>query len=317
MMAKTSSFWRNIRLFLLLICLIGVDSNAQTRMAFWNVENFFDIHNDPSTADDDFTPSGLRHWTWKRLAAKRDGIAKTLIAMQAPVVVGLAEIENEMVLKELCFGSPLRQLHYDYVHYDSPDPRGIDCALLYRKDSVVITESGPVNVSDSSKGLKCRDILLVGMVLNGGDTIFCLVNHWPSKLGGASAETHRQHIAMRLIRLMDSIGTVHPRVTIVAMGDFNATTQEMEGLLSGSTLHSQMDSDAKKNGSYNYQGVWQLIDHVYSNNPKTVKASIFRAKHLLEKDARHLGMKPRRTYVGYRYHGGISDHLPILMELHP
>lgn len=310
------SFWLKI-FFVSVACSLALPTSAQYRIAFWNVENYFDTKDDPVKNDNEYTPSGERHWTWKRFQAKRDGIAKTIIDMGSPIVMGLSEVENHEVLKELCQASPLRRLRYGFIHYDSPDARGIDCALLYRKDSVKVIEQRAISVSDSASGFFKRDILLAGLRLPNGDTLYCFVNHWPSKLGGAEAAVKRQAIALRLASLMDSVARHHPHAEVIAMGDFNSTPDELKAMLPPRSLRSLMDALPSGEGSYNYQGVWQLIDHmlaVPSQKTKTLHAAIFHASYLLERDKKHMGQKPRRTYTGPRYHGGLSDHLPIYLD---
>ena len=159
--------------------------------AWWNVENLFDTRDDPDTDDDEFTPEGEKHWTRRRLNDKVNGIYKTLLMMNLPDVVGLGEVENNYVLRELCQGTPLAQVPYRYVHYDSPDRRGIDVALIYRTDRFTVTASRKVNVSDSAEGYFTRDILIVEGVTSTGDSVCLLVNHWPSKRGGGRHATAR------------------------------------------------------------------------------------------------------------------------------
>ena len=121
-------------------------------MAFWNVENYFDTQHDTLKEDMEFTPTGKNHWTAKRYADKRNKIYKMVAAMQWPVVVGLAEVENDRVLRDLCRYTPLRRYGYEFVHYESPDRRGVDCALLYRKELFTVFESQRIDVSDSTEG---------------------------------------------------------------------------------------------------------------------------------------------------------------------
>ena len=195
-------------------------------MAFWNVENYFDTQHDTLKEDIEFTPTGKNHWTAKRYADKRNKIYKMVAAMQWPAVVGLAEVENDRVLRDLCRFTPLRNQGYEFVHYESPDRRGIDCALLYRKEVFEVFESRRIDVSDSSEGFYTRDILMVGGVLGGGDSCYVFVNHWPSKRNGAVAERHRMEIARLLLGLMDSIRQTHPRALVLALGAFNSAPEE-------------------------------------------------------------------------------------------
>ena len=213
------------------LLLISLAANAQVcrttiSVAWWNVENYFDTRNDSLTNDDEFTPDGTYHWTHRKFNAKRDGLYKTLLMMDFPDVVGLGEVENAFVLRELCYGTPLRDKNYAYVHYDSPDRRGIDCALLYRKDRFTVTASRPVSLSDSATGYFTRDILCVEGLTSKGDTLVLLVTHWPSKRGGDAADRHRMEAALTLRALMVSLATEHPGAAVIAMGDFNATADE-------------------------------------------------------------------------------------------
>ena len=319
-----------------LLLLSSLTLGAQEGQAFfsagwWNVENLFDTRNDSLTLDDDFTPEGSYHWTRNKFETKRNGIYKTLLLMDLPDVVGLAEVENSYVLRELCQATPLRQAHYTYVHYDSPDRRGIDVALLYRTDRFTVATSRPICVSDSTVGFFTRDILLVEGNTLAGDTLALLLNHWPSKRGGATAELHRKRIALTLRHLMDSLHTAHPAAIVLAMGDFNATTDE-EVLsthfgLGDSCRNAEGVVDLvcqlpKNWGSYKYQGQWDYIDHLLLRLPDgssiRADADLIRLDHLLSDELHRPGQRPHRTYQGPKYLGGLSDHLPLLLQLqHP
>lgn len=295
--------------------------------AWWNVENLFDTRDDPRTRDEDFTPQGDLHWTRRKMEAKIQGIYKTLVMMELPDVVGLGEVENKYVLRELCQGTPLAQVPYRYVHYDSPDSRGIDVALLYRTDRFTVTASRTVNVSDSAEGFFTRDILVVEGVTGGGDTVCLLLNHWPSKRGGDEAEQHRLEIARTLRSLMLELHDRHPHAAVVAMGDMNSTADEAplaQGMGFGS---DSVNPDGIRNltlrlprdwGSHKYQGQWRYIDQVFllADEPWEVrKLKLFKFDHLLVDDGNHPGQRPKRTNLGPRYEGGISDHLPLMLRL--
>lgn len=304
---------------LVLIVCIMVSSlvYGQTRIAFWNVENYFDTRNDTLTNDDDFTPTGSYHWTRQRYNAKRDAIAKTLVAMGMPAVVGLAEVENRWVLDDLCRSTLMAKGGYEVVHRDSPDRRGIDCALLYRKGLVQLLENKYFSVSDSSKGFFTRDILMVSFCLPGGDTVYCFVCHLPSRRSGERSEGKRQIVAGCLSRAMDSVSERHPAALVVAMGDFNATSDEVGEMLPSPRFCSLMDSVALHRGTYVFRGVWQRLDHavaVCGESAWRCHADIFEADFLLEPTVMQLRQQPYRTYRGPRYHGGISDHLPIYVD---
>ncbi len=314
----------------LLLSAIIVQAQEESRVftaAWWNVENLFDLRDDPATNDDDFTPQGEMHWTRRKLNAKLQGIYKTLTMMDLPDVVGFAEVENKYVLRELCQGTPLGQVPYRYVHYDSPDRRGIDVALIYRTDRFNVTASRPVSVSDSAEGFFTRDILVVEGVTSWGDSVCLILNHWPSKRGGEEAETHRLRIADTLRHLMVDLHMAHPEAAVVAMGDMNSTADEApvsEGMGFGSDsvnpdgirlLTQRLPHDW---GSHKYQGVWNYIDQVFllaDDGWQVQKLKLLKFDHLLTVETNRPGMRPMRTNVGPRYEGGLSDHLPLLLRL--
>lgn len=314
---------------MLIGCLFLVVSGllrAQTRLACWNLENFFDTVDDTLTLDDAFTPQGENHWTYSRFVRKRDMLYKTVAAMGYPALVGLVEVENGRVLDELCQGTPLRRQGYSWVHFDSPDRRGIDCALLYRSDKLRLLRSRPVGVSDTAEGFYTRDMLLVEGCLAQGDTLCVLVNHWPSRKGGIRADNYRSRIAGRLRRVMDSLHTVHPDAWVVAMGDFNAAPGEVMRSMakpvdsaSGGPLNLMAGLEPEP-ASYKYQGRWEWIDQILCYMPtaeilSTLRGSVFTAPWLLAVDERYMGLKPLRTYRAMVYLGGVSDHLPVYVDL--
>lgn len=292
------------------------------RAAFWNCENYFDTEHDTLKEDQAFTPAGENHWTPRRYADKRNKIYKLVAAMQWPVAMGLAEVENDRVLRDLCLGTPLRRMHYQFVHFESPDRRGVDCALIYRSDCFQVTESRNIYVSDTAAGFYTRDILLVGGVLKEGDTCFFLVNHWPSKLGGATADHYRMGIAQQLLHTMDSLQHAHPTALVLAMGDFNASPEEEaiskglgfgHGERNAQGFYNLMYDVPKGTGTYKYQDSWSCIDQMIANRP--LKIEIFQPGFMLKEDSKYLGMKLFRTYSGMRYLGGYSDHLPIIATI--
>lgn len=306
---------------------VGAQEHSTFTAAWWNVENLFDTHDDPNTGDDEFTPGGEKRWTRRKLDAKVQGLAKTLVMMDLPDVVGMAEVENAYVLRELCNGTPLMRAGYHYVHHDSPDRRGIDCALIYRADRFRVTEHRAVSLSDSAASFFTRDILVVEGVTTDGDTVCLLVNHWPSKRGGGEADVRRLQAAQTLRRLMLDLRDKHPGAAIIAMGDMNSGADEpaiAEGMgFGGDTVNP----DGIRNltarlprdwGSHKYQGLWDYIDQMYllaDGRWLVKKLKLIRFDHLLTGETGRPGVRPRRTNVGPRYEGGLSDHLPLLLKI--
>ena len=311
---------------------------ARYRLIFCNVENLFDTKNDSCKNDDAFTPSGDNHWTQRRYRQKLTNICRVLAAageqgdghVEMPIAVGLAEVENDRVLHDLCRGTALRRFSYMYVHYESPDKRGIDNALLYRPDCFTPFFTQAVNVSDSTIDLSTRDILLVEGKTRDGDTLILLINHFPSKLGGATADSKRDHVAQKLQYVMDTLFRCHPHAAIVVMGDFNASPDEPEiartlmqnGKSDFVNLMSRME---RGTGSHNYQGKWSYLDQILvpaamlcgrcSLQVNEGAARLFAPDFMLVDDERHLVRKPFRTYLAMKYQGGFSDHLPVYIDL--
>jgi len=317
---------RLVYAFLILLLPLNVEAQTFTA-AWWNVENLFDTRDDPRTNDDDFTPQGDYHWTRRKLQAKLQGIAKTLAMMDLPDVVGLAEVENSYVLRELCTGTPLSRVGYRYVHHDSPDKRGIDVALIYRQDRFRVLRDSVVRVSDSAEGFFTRDILVVEGVTPQGDTLCFVLNHWPSKKGGEEAEAHRVEIAARLRGIMKELQAKYPQGAVVAMGDMNSTADEQPMSVGMAFGDDSVNADGIRNltlrmprdwGSHKFQGQWDYIDQVLllaGDGWLVGDLKVMRYDHLLTAEKNRPGVRPKRTNQGTRYEGGLSDHLPLRLRL--
>ena len=161
-------------------------------IAFYNTENLFDLQNDQKTNDDDFLEKSAKRWNKERFERKvyKTGLAISRIGFEEtqrpPTIIGLAEVENNNVLAELIQSKELNAYNYGFIHYDSPDERGIDVALLYNKDYFTVIQSETFSVYiENDLGVidYTRDILLVSGLLDGQQMHF-IVNHWPSRHEG-------------------------------------------------------------------------------------------------------------------------------------
>ena len=295
------------------VCLLipGEDSLV---VMFWNLENFFDWKGDGFEEG--------RHWTRKRFLRKCQAISKAVhwIADQeggVPDVIGLAEVENTFVLERLLDETSLYRYGYRIVHFDSPDPRGIDVALLYRSPRLELLSARPLRVSNrGGPELRTRDILLAEFVSSGGDTLAFLVNHHPSKYGGDS-DWKREAALGRLREATDSLAA-SGRGRIVAMGDFNDTPEAM-GAYSERMVNLAAPLALKGEGTIKYSGRWEMIDMFFVSPAMAaegVRMKVVKVPFLIVRDSAHSGEKPLRTYSGPRYLGGVSDHLPIVLDLH-
>ncbi len=326
--------------FLLFLVLVGTAfSQEKYNVMFYNVENFFDTEDNPHTADEEYLPGGKRNWSKYRMYDKNDKVGKVILSAGAwyiPALVGLCEVESDAIGKILTKASPLKDLNFGYLHQESQDRRGIDVMLLYRKDyyTPIDTRFYPVEYATDST-FKSRDILYSKGML-GGDTLHVFVNHWPSKYGGVMATIPlRKAAALTLKRRTDSIMSRSPMAKIIIMGDLNDAAYEpslVEAL--GAVRYEEASPGALINlswpivdagkGTHKYRGEWSVIDHfivshglLQGKGLKTTKNSmrLVDLDFLLEKDDRYVGLQPKRTYRGYTYHGGYSDHLPIMLEL--
>ena len=313
-----------MKLLYVFVCLLilgrpGEGRQDCFRVLFWNVENFFDWH-DGGTSDSDaeFSAGGPRHWTARRFFAKCHAIAKTVLYLAdregaLPDVIGLAEVENRFVLYKLLTETLLRKTDYAIVHYDSPDPRGIDVALLYRRDRLDTIRTFPAAVP----GVATRDMLVAQLRTRGGDSLAVIVCHHPSKYGGAAADPKREAAVGRLAALSDSLRTAG-WTRQVAIGDFNDTPDApLYRSLSQHYVNFAQPLAERGEGSIRFQGCWELIDQCFVS-PELAPGAEYRICHipfLTAHDSAYAGEKPLRTYSGPRYLGGVSDHCPVWLRM--
>jgi predicted extracellular nuclease len=305
------------------------------------VENLFHPSDDSLKADDDFTPTGSYHWTYKKYFKKISMVGKVIVAAgmgDPPWLVGLAEIENEQVLKDLCYKSPLRAYRYRYVHYDSPDRRGVDVALLYRDSCVRILRSEKIPVVfPFDTFARSRDILYAVVQFPSGDSLHVFVNHWTSRYGGYAATVPKRNHYADVVRMcVDSLIRGAPQAKILITGDFNdyATDESMADhlrvreygpRLPRDTLYNLMLPLARQSlrGSHKHEDFWGCLDQFVVSDAwltdtvgvrQVGGADIFGADFLLVEDDKYGGRKNYRTFLGPRYIGGFADHLPVFVE---
>jgi endonuclease/exonuclease/phosphatase family metal-dependent hydrolase len=293
------------------------------RVVNYNVENLFHPAHDSvagvPTADEEWTQDGERHWTFTRYKRKTENIARVLTVMgewDGVDVVGLQEVENAACLKRLCY--TLRRNEYDFVHYESPDRRGIDVALIYKKARIDTIRTRAISVALQSANLgryeTTRDILYVSARVDKRDTIHFFVCHLPSQRGGYAETQWKREIAKKTLQqAVDSVFALHPQAKIVVMGDMNSAPKDD---LTGLTNRMTGVQSERAKGTHKWHGQWTCLDQFYTS-PAMDSSSvvrIFDAEWIMEQDDKYMGLKPKRTFNGYRYQDGFSDHLPILLE---
>jgi len=341
-----------LMLLLFFVCLSFYSLEAQNtesesgdayRVMFYNVENLFDPYDDSLKRDEEFTPDGERHWTNYKFYDKLNKIYKVIMAVgewQPPAIVGLSELENRFVLEKLIWETPLKNFDYRIIHHESPDRRGIDVGLIYRASMFepFHDEAIPVVFADDTS-YKTRDILYVKGLVGGKQMVHIFVNHWPSRYGGYMATVIRRNEAAAILKQKtDSLLAVNPRSAIIIMGDFNdgphdeSFAKVLKAIMPESEIIPQnyynlslLKQDDWNFGTLKYRESWDIFDQVVVSGNllmenadlmiKDKKACIFHADFLLEKDNTYLGFKPFRTFTGFKYNGGYSDHLPVYLDL--
>lgn len=314
-------------------------------IAFYNVENLFDYENDPLIFDDDYTPDGKNNWTKEIYEAKIANIARVISEIGAdqsgtsPALIGLCEIENRRVLEDLVNHKHLLKDDYGIVHFDSPDRRGIDVALLYKKKlftpiNYVAKELLIYDDVDTSKRVYTRDQLLVSGMLDG-EKISVIVNHWPSRRGGEERSRPKRISAAKLNKkIIDSLFSEDPYSKIITMGDFNddpinpsiKRTLKAKGRnkdLKLKEFYNPMEALYKKGqGTLAYRDNWNLFDQIIISTELTIKdyssyrfykAGIFNKNYLINQRGRYKGY-PFRSFSG-GFTGGYSDHFPVYIYL--
>lgn len=310
------------------------NSSETYTIAFYNIENLFDIENDPLTNDDDFLPTSAKRWTIKRYQNKLMKLGTVISKIGdeetegAPAIIGLAEVENQKVLMDLVRSKDLIDEDYSFVHYDSMDERGIDVALLYKRDVFSVKNSETFSVYlENEIGLQdyTRDILLVQGQLHN-EPINIIVNHWSSRREGEKeTEFKRLASANKVNAIIKRLKDEDNNAKIIVMGDFNDNPDDgsMSLLENESNLYNPFKTVwSREKGSLNHNFNWNLFDQIlFSTNFFDIKntnlnfsrADVFNTKFLTQYHGKYKG-QPFRTYVGKKYKGGYSDHFPVYIE---
>ena len=313
------------------------------RFVSYNVENLFDMFDDPEKADDEFLPWGFRGWNKDRYNKKLKDIYKVLVNMggwELPEIIGLIEVENRLVLEELISRTPLSMHGYAIIHHDSPDARGIDVAIIYRKEHFIplYDEAIPVRFPFDTMA-RTRDILYVSGIVNKKDTLHILLCHYPSRRGGQATSEPRRVFVSTLVRAkVDSILAINPAANIIVAGDLNdepanrsvyevlRAKGKMADMQAGDLYNYMYPMKEKGLGTYKFQGFWNMLDHIIVSSGLLDKSSglyslphsahIFRPDWLTVPDDASPGVKPFYTFTGAVYTGGYSDHFPVYLDLY-
>lgn len=300
-------------------------------IAFYNLENLFDTADDAYTLDKDFTPEGEFQWSQDRYNRKIQNLANVISKIGRkqselpPVFLGVSEVENDTCLEDLIQADKLKPYQYDFVHYNSPDERGIDVAFLYQKEyfELIYSDNYPLMlIDDTGDRDYTRDILLVHGKLFG-KPVYVLVNHWPSRNNGTNYSSYKRvQAAKQVNEIVNNIYKESETAKIIIMGDFNDEPNSdsiKNNLMSDAFFNPMLELQQNKKGSVRYSNKWYIFDQIImsynflNNTPnqlKFISADIFNDHFLQETKGKRKG-SPKRTFVGKWHLGGYSDHFPV------
>jgi predicted extracellular nuclease len=332
--------------FLSSVLLCSLTNLAQTKapitIAFYNCENFFDTKDDPNKKDEEYLPEAATKWDETRYNNKLQKVAQVLDSTVAgpalPNLVGLVEIENNEVLKDLLAKSQFSTKSYSSLSTDSPDERSIDCGLLYDKSVFTLVDFKELNATNPALGdYKTRNILFATLEATNGDVFYVFVNHWPSRREGEKESEPRRIFAAQQVRdKINELQKKDPKAKVIVMGDFNDHPDNnsiLNTLKANDTPKEKTDLynayytlDKEKQGTHYYNKEWRVLDQIivsqgllnakkgYSFDPKN--AHILKKDFVLFKNNKTGEERPSRTFgPENKYYNGYSDHLAIYVEL--
>ena len=337
----------------LLFCLMTMfllDASAQIKnykvciVAFYNLENLYDTINNPMVDDDEFTPSGVKQYTGEIYKDKLTKLATVIsmigtdISPAGPVLLGLAEVENDTVMNDLVYHPLLRHRHYQLIHYNSQDARGVDVALLYDPKYFLPQKAEKLFVQlprNSKEAFYTRDILYVTGQM-AGETVHVYVNHWPSRRGGEDRSVPARGAAATVCRKhVSAILEKEPNAKIIIMGDLNDNPDnpsitkilqakgKRSAVKPGELFNPWAELYEKGIGTLANRDSWGLFDqiiisHAWLNDRQEglfyYQQAIFSRSFMIENSGRYKGY-PMRTWDGNSYRGGYCDHFPTYLIL--
>ncbi len=313
-------------------------------IGFYNFENLFDTLDTPNKIDEEFTPQGANRYDTKIYLDKLNNLAQVVAELGTEItpdgiaILGTAEIENRKVLEDFVQHPLIKSRNFQIVHYESPDERGIDVALIYQPKYFQVITSRPIEVEiyeDNNERSYTRDILFVSGWFDG-EPIHIMVNHWPSRRGGEAATQPLRNYAANLCKtIADSLLQADPNAKVLIMGDLNDdpsspsvrevlnAKQKKEQVKPGSFFNPMYDYYKKGIGTLAYQDAWSLFDQIIIShgwiNEKAggyqfYQAHVHNKSYLTQTTGQFRGY-PLRAYVGSTYMGGYSDHFPVYLYL--
>mgnify|MGYP000852316132 CR=1 FL=1 len=337
-------FWVSIiATFIFAQTSLQAQNSKYISIGFYNLENLFDTIDTQEVNDTEFTPFEAKKWNSQKYAEKLDNMARVISGISTDItpeglaIVGLCEVENKEVVQDLIDHPLLKTRHYKIAHFNSPDKRGIDVALIYQSELFELESSlhFPLKIEGRLDFFSRDQLLVSGKLL--GEKVHFLVNHWPSRSGGEERSKHLRNAAADLSRsVYDFIVSLDPDAKVIIMGDLNDDPHNSSILehLKASSDKSLLNQgylynpyallhNADNFGSLAYRGKWNLFDQIIISPSLTKakrnkwhlkEASVYDAGFLKNQEGKYEGF-PFRTYAGSTYLGGYSDHFPVYILL--
>ncbi len=339
---------KKINSLLIIIFLFISTCDAQEAdtlyVAFWNLQNLFDTVDDPEKNDESFLPDGDMEFTPERLDKQMYNLSRVIRLMNngnGPDLLGVCEVENRAVLSSMV-NKFLPELDYKIAYLESPDNRGVDNGLLYKKDKFKLLnlQADTVHLSD---GWPTRLIFGVNLLNQNDEKITVFVNHWPSRSGGQEeSEPNRIAAAQTLRGAVDRIFNKDVNAKIIAIGDFNDEPVNISVLetlkaypLKCDSLHAEFEEETTGElynisysafesglGTYKYKDDWNMLDQVIVSGSLVTSENFFylcnsfevyKPNNIVTQSGKYKGA-PFPTYGGRRYLGGYSDHYPVIAK---
>lgn len=291
-------------------------------IVFYNVENLFDTLDTENKNDEEFLPNGKKEWNADKYNTKLEHINKVFNEFNHPLIMGVCEIENKSVVRDIVNYGKLKGL-YGVVHTESLDKRGIDNAIIYDSTLLTLVESGIVRF-DMPEGFSPSRDIVWAKFSQGKDSMYVMVNHWPSRYGGQiKSEPKRLVAATAAAEFIDSLQLINKKVKIVFMGDLNDYPGNIAPEMISERLTPMITNESGEyGGTHSYHGEWGVLDHIMVSSSLLKRRGIIAEKKTgTIHNFKYLmtiykgNTVPFRTYGGGKYLDGYSDHLPVSIKI--
>lgn len=319
---KLSAQIISISLLVLIIQSCGNQKTATQQVVFYNVENLFDTLDTPDKDDAEFLPGSKNDWNSAKYNEKLAHINEVINQFEHPVIIGMCEIENAQVVKDVVANGKLKK-DYEVIHFESLDARGIDNAIIYDSKELKMLQSGFLRFVMPDGDSPSRDIVWAKFKQDK-DSLYVMVNHWPSRRGGEVESEPKRIVASNAAKsFIDSLQAQNAQVKIIFMGDLNDYPTNIAPKQIAEVLTPMITpASGKFGGSHNYRGEWNVLDHIMVSKPMIESAGIHTEVNSGKINSFDFLLTtykeeivPFRTYGGGNYLKGYSDHLPVSIEI--